>query len=102
MTPEAHSRIHQKAMTFRTPILINDLDFARKVGGGAALYFNQWEIEILATSLDQLINNKDLRKKLEILGGARLKSLQAKGNTSKRRVTTLIDELLSNRTCDLK
>lgn len=101
-TLESYSGAYLEAMAFRTPILTSDLDFAREICGDAALYFNPWDIESLATSLDQVIKNKDLREKLKVLGAARLKCLQVNWNTNGRRVATLIDEMLSNRSCDRK
>ena len=93
---ETFSANYVEAMTMGKPILTSDLDFAHEVCGDAALYFNPTSPEAIAEAVNLVIENPELRRKLERRGLERLTSFDNPNN----RLKTIIDFVVKNEDYD--
>ena len=62
-----------EAMHYGTPVITSNTSSMPEVGGKAAEYFDPYSIEDLCYKLDGLLDNKEKRKELLILGKEREK-----------------------------
>ncbi|MGH9431535.1 MAG: glycosyltransferase [Terriglobia bacterium] len=65
---ESFSRTFLEAMSYELPILTSDRDFARRICGGAALYFDPLHAESVAGAMAQIMENAALRRDLVARG----------------------------------
>ena len=65
---ECFSANYPEAMIMRKCILTSDLDFAHSICKNAALYFNPNDIIDIVDKIEQIINNKELKKELQEKG----------------------------------
>lgn len=75
-TLESFSGTYLEAMHLNVPILTSDLDFAHEICGGAAFYFDPWNVESAKDSLLKIKYDTVLKNKLILSGQDQLKSLQ--------------------------
>lgn len=62
-----------EAWTYRRPVIITDITWARSICEDAALYVNRDNAKIIAENIDKLLNNKDLYKTIVDRGLEKLK-----------------------------
>ncbi|MEZ4415101.1 MAG: glycosyltransferase [Gemmatimonadota bacterium] len=72
---ESFSATYVEAMHFGVPLVTSDLDFARDICGGAALYADPFDAEALAQSLYAALTDADLRRALRREGFERVRAL---------------------------
>lgn len=78
---ESFSGTYLEAMSFGTPILTSDRDFARETCGDAAIYFDPLSPEAIRDSILTLKNSDELRKKLIQAGDRQLGSFSGNWDT---------------------
>jgi len=84
-----------EAMACGAPILASNVSSIPEVVGGAALLFDPYDINEMASVIDRAITNKNLRQKLVQRGFERIKKYSWE-NTAKE-ILGVFRELYSNR-----
>ena len=69
---ESFSGTYLESMHFGLPILTSDLDFAREICGGAAIYFDPWDALSIKDAILRVKGDPNLREDLVAKGRKRL------------------------------
>ena len=65
---ESFSRTFLEAMHYELPILTSDRDFARRICGEAAVYFDPLDAESVAAAMARVMDDEALRRELVVRG----------------------------------
>lgn len=93
---ETFSANYPEAMKMELPIICSDFDFSRNICGDAALYFNAQDPKDIVNKIIELIENKELQKRLVEAGKRRLEVLETPESRADK-IIALLDRIASEK-----
>ena len=92
---ECSTAVYPEAFYFKIPLITSNLDFAKDLCGGAALYCNPKSYKDCAIKILQLLENKKLQEKLTIEGEKQL-AKYLDNNKRLERLEIIFDKILKS------
>ncbi len=94
---EFFSAAYPEAMVMERPIITSDMDFAHDICGDAALYFDPFDPESAADTIEKLISDPNLSQKLVANGKKRLESFDTAAQRAEKLLNVMKDYLVRSR-----